>query len=41
MEPITDPAAYDDAGHELDPETGEPIHLDVDPIIPTGLCRYC
>lgn len=31
---------YDGAGHTLD-YAGEPIHVDVDPIIPTGLCRYC
>lgn len=26
--------------HELD-ENDEPIHEDVDPIIPTGICRHC
>lgn len=31
---------YDEAGHELD-ETGQPIHVDVDPVIPTGICRHC
>lgn len=26
--------------HELD-EQGEPIHVDVDPFIPTGTCAIC
>ena len=26
--------------HELD-ETGQPIHVDVDPSIPTGTCAAC
>ena len=26
--------------HELD-ETGQPIHEDVDPFIPTGICALC
>lgn len=42
-EPTTTPEpepVYDGAGHTLD-YAGEPIHVDVDPIIPTGLCRYC
>lgn len=26
--------------HELD-ETGEPIHVDVDEWIPTGMCAIC
>lgn len=31
---------YDEQGHELD-EDGQPVHVDVDPVIPTGFCRYC
>lgn len=27
--------------HELDPTTGEPVHVDVDPFIPTGRCAIC
>ena len=27
--------------HELDPETDEPIHVDIDPFIPTGICAHC
>lgn len=26
--------------HELD-DTGEPIHVDIDPFIPTGACAIC
>lgn len=26
--------------HELD-ESGQPIHIDVDPFIPTGICAIC
>lgn len=26
--------------HELD-ETGQPIHVDIDPFIPTGTCAIC
>lgn len=26
--------------HEID-ELGEPIHVDVDPFIPTGTCAIC
>ncbi len=26
--------------HDLD-ETGEPIHVDIDPYIPTGQCAIC
>lgn len=32
--------AYDEYGHELD-TLFEPIHIDVDPVIPTGICRHC
>lgn len=32
---------YDDLGHQIDPQTQEAIHRDVDPLIPTGICRYC
>lgn len=27
--------------HETDPDTGEIIHLDIDPVIPTGICAAC
>lgn len=26
--------------HELD-ETGQPVHVDIDPFIPTGTCAVC
>lgn len=26
--------------HELD-DAGQPIHVDVDPFIPTGICAIC
>lgn len=26
--------------HELD-ETGQPVHVDIDPYIPTGTCAVC
>lgn len=26
--------------HELD-ETGQPVHIDIDPFIPTGVCALC
>lgn len=31
---------FDELGHPLN-DDGEPIHRDVDPIIPTGICRDC
>ena len=31
---------YDDLGHQLD-ELFEPIHIDIDPFIPTGKCAIC
>lgn len=27
-------------GHPVD-ETGEPVHEDIDPFIPTGICAHC
>lgn len=32
--------AHDQSGHVLD-YAGQPIHIDVDPIIPTGICQHC
>lgn len=26
--------------HEVD-ESGQAIHVDIDPFIPTGICRHC
>jgi len=26
--------------HELD-ESGQPLHVDIDPFIPTGICAIC
>lgn len=38
--PEDETAPEPEDGHELD-EAGEPIHVDVDPVIPTGICRHC
>lgn len=27
--------------HEYDAMTGEPLHVDIDPFIPTGICAIC
>lgn len=39
-EPQDETVPEPEDGHELD-EAGEPIHVDVDPVIPTGICRHC
>lgn len=36
---ITEPA-YDETGHRTD-DSGQPVHIDVDPVIPTGTCVFC
>lgn len=31
---------YRSAGHPID-ENSEPVHEDIDPFIPTGICAHC
>lgn len=33
-------AEFDGLGHRLD-ALGDPIHIDVDPVLPTGICAVC
>lgn len=42
MDPTEMPESpeFDDTGHPLDP-SGQPYHVDIDPVIPTGICRHC
>lgn len=41
METGPHPEDHENDGHEIDPYTDAAIHVDVDTIIPTGICRYC
>lgn len=33
-------SSYRAAGHPID-DAGEPVHEDIDPFIPTGICAHC